>query len=113
MRKTKIFTAGGTMQQIAAYDKGEVLASSIIVQMLAGAAGALGYLQLGVPKGTAADATKAFQIPAAASATVPGAPFVYQVSELESGERIDLSEAFIDGAHAGDKILVSWWEILK
>lgn len=113
MRKTKVFTVGGTMQRVVTgYNKGEVLASSITAMMLAASSGGIGYLQMGIPADVAGDATQAFQLGAATS-TAPGGAFSHQVAHPAWGERIDMTEVLVDGAHNGDKVLVSWWEIVK
>lgn len=114
MWKRKIITVGGTMQRVVASDsKAESpQAISLIVQMLESGSGDIGYLQFGVKLAETPDHTQAIQL-AKATAGVPGVPFVYQVQDSLSGERIDMSELCLDGAHNGDTILVMWWEILK
>lgn len=114
MWKRKVITVGGTMQRVVAVDsKAEApLATSVIVQMLEAASGDIGYLQFGVKLAETADHTQAIQL-AKATSGVPGVPFVYQVQDIRTGERIDMSECCVDGAHNGDTILVTWWEIAK
>lgn len=115
MRKFKIITCTGTgMQQLleSNYQKGERLAHSIIVQMLAVASGGIGYLQLDLPLAETPAATNAIQL-GPATATVPGPIFQYESHDPAWGDRIDLSEIWVEGAHSGDKMLVSWWEIPK
>ncbi len=114
MWKTAIITVSGTMQRVVAVEnKNESpKATSLIVQMLESSSGDIGYLQMGVPIGTDLDHTKAIQL-AKATSGVPGVPFVYQVQHPSFGERIDIGELGVDGAHDGDTILVMWWEIAK
>ena|ERR1700730_6835134 len=114
MWKRKIITVGGTMQRVALADSklDAPQAVSLIVMMLEAVSGDIGYLQLGVNLADTPDHTQAIQL-AKAAAGVPGTPFVYQVQHPAFGERIDISELCVDGAHNGDTILVMWWEILK
>lgn len=112
MRKTKLITVTGTMQQLvpAENKQNARLASKLVCQMLAAAGGGIGYVQIGCPIGTAASSSLAFQM-APAIATAPGGTFSETIDHPFSGERIDLSEVYVDGAHNGDTMLVSWWEI--
>lgn len=114
MWKRKIITVGGTMQRVVPSDSKleSPQALSLIVQMLEASSGDIGYLQFGVKLAETPDHTQAIQLAKATSGT-PGVPFVYQVQDHHSGERIDMSELCIDGAHNGDTILVAWWEIAK
>jgi hypothetical protein len=111
MWRTKIITVGGTMQRVVPSDsKAEnPQAVSLIVQMLEASSGDIGYLQFGVKLADTPDHNSAIQLTKAA-AGVPGTPFVYQVQDIHSGERIDMSELCVDGAHNGDTILVAWFE---
>jgi hypothetical protein len=114
MWKRVIITVSGTMQRVVAADNyaNSPQATSLIVQMLEGSSGDIGYLQMGCPIGTTLDHTQAIQLVKAA-AGVPGTPFVYQCQNPEFGERIDIGQLGVDGAHDGDTILVQWWEIIK
>ncbi len=114
MWKRVIITVTGTMQRVVAADKkaNAPQACSLIVQMLEAASGDIGYLQLGVAIDDTPDHTKAIQLVKATSG-IPGNPFVYQVQSPTFGERIDMNEVCVDGAHVGDTILVMWWEIIK
>lgn len=114
MRKFKVITvAGGAMQQLlSGYKKGERLAHSIIVQMLCNTSGGVGYLQLDVPADETPSTANSIQL-GPATATVPGPIFQYESHDPAWGDRIDLSEVWLEGAHSGDKILVTWWEIVK
>jgi hypothetical protein len=108
MRRTKIITiAAGTPVQVTA-DK--VLASNLIVQAKVSTSGGIVYLILGVKTGDTPAAANGIELTAAP--TAPSTPFIREIPDRWSGERIDLSETYIDGAHTGDKVLVSWWEIL-
>jgi hypothetical protein len=115
MWKRKIITVGGTMQRVVPSDsKAESpQAISVIIQMLPASGGDVGYVEFGVKLNETPDHTVAFQFAKAASSTVAGLPFVYQVQDIHSGERIDMSELCVDGAHNGDTILVAWYEIPK
>lgn len=107
MRKTKIITiTAGTPIPV---HTDHVLCTNIIVQTKVGTSAGICYLILGVKVGETPHAANGIDLVAAP--TVPTAPFVYTIPDRFSGERIDLSETFIDGAHDGDKVLVSWWEI--
>lgn len=114
MWKRVIITVSGTMQRVVVAENANEApkATSLIVQMLEASSGDIGYLQMGVPIGTALDHTQAIQLVKAASG-VPGNPFVYQVQHPDFGERINIAELGVDGAHSGDTILVMWWEISK
>lgn len=103
------------MQRVVASDsKNESpQAVSLIIQMLPASGSDVGYVQFGVKLAETPDHTQAIQLTKAVSSTVPGQLFVYQVQNPQFGERIDMSELCIDGAHNGDTILVMWWEIAK
>jgi hypothetical protein len=107
MRKTKIITViAGTPIQV---HSDHVLCTNLIVQPKVSSSGGIVYLILGVkPADTPASANG---IELTAAPTAPSTAFSYTIPDRFSGERIDLSETYIDGAHAGDKVLVSWWEI--
>ena len=113
-RKIITITAGTPIRVHEADSKADApQATALIVQMLVASGGDLGYLILGVPiDHTPATSEGAIQL-AKATSTVPGLPFVYQVQDIHSGERIDMNEVAIDGAHNGDTVLVMWWEIIK
>lgn len=107
MRKTKIITViAGTPVQVHSE---HVLCTNLIVQAKVSGSGGIVYLILGIKPGDTPDSDNGIELPA--SPTAPSAAFNYTIPDRFSGERIDLSETYIDGAHDGDKVLVSWWEI--
>lgn len=111
MRKTKIITiTAGT--PVAVTPGEHTLASSIIVQPKVSSSGGIVYLILGTKAADGPAAANGIELIAAPTTPVP-VPFQYSVADPKFGERIDLSETWIDGAHSGDKVLVSWWEILS
>lgn len=115
MWKRKIITVGGTMQRVVPSDsKLEApQATSVIIQPLPASSGDIVYVQFGVKLAEDPDHEEALQLTPGTSDSAPGNPFVYQVQNPQFGERIDMSELCIDGAHNGDTILVMWWEIAK
>ena len=107
MRKTKIITiSAGTPVQV---HPEHVLCTNLIVQAKVSSSGGIVYLILGVKPADTPAAANGIELTVAP--TAPSTPFVYIIPDRFSGERIDLSETYIDGAHTGDKVLVSWWEI--
>jgi hypothetical protein len=107
MRKTKIITiTAGTPIPV---HTDHVLCTNLIVQAKVSTTGGIVYLILGVKPGDTPAAANGIELTAAP--TAPSTPFNYTIPDRFSGERIDLSETYIDGAHSGDKVLVSWWEI--
>lgn len=115
MWKRKIITVTGTMQRVVPSDsKAESpQATSLMIQMLPASGGDVGYVEFGCKLAESPTHTEAIQLTKAVSSSVPGQLFVYQVQNPQFGERIDMSELCVDGAHDGDTILVMWWEIAK
>lgn len=107
MRNKRLITiAAGTPVQLSAEKK---LATSITFQMKVGTSGGIGYVILGV-RGTETPAA-ANGLELVAAPTVPSTPLTLTFNHPSTGERFDLSEIWVDGAHTGDKMLVTWWEI--
>ncbi len=84
-----------------------VMVRRIFIQMQAASSGGLGYVMVGVPVGTTpvANTTPTAQL-AAASSTSPGGS--YSDGSSTANYDIDLQKIWIDGAHTGDTILVSY-----
>jgi hypothetical protein len=103
-RINQIFTVGATPHQIASV---QTLADRLSVQMKTGGSG-IGYVlcsNTGSVPSKANDADIVVEL-AAATAMAPGAP--YQDYQPGGGNAIDVSAYWLDGAHAGDLIRVSY-----
>ncbi len=109
MRRRKIITiTAGTPIRVT---ESKCLASSFMVQPKVSASGGVVYVIMGVPAADTPVATEGIELVAApTNPSFP--PFSYIVPDPFSGERVDMNELCIDGAHTGDKVLVTWWEIL-
>jgi len=82
----------------------------IFIQMQVGAAAGVGYVYEGISNGrTPVSGTDASVELAAATSTVPGAPYTDTAIPRQTPD-IDLSQYWIDGAHSGDTVYVSWDE---
>jgi hypothetical protein len=100
----------GTGVRISA---GKLVVNRLVVQSRAGNTG-IALLSLGVPVGTACDATSAAQLTAEIApgdATHPGGSFIdppgangNTISDAE-----DLSKACLDTTHTGDKVIVTYF----
>jgi hypothetical protein len=103
-------TAGTPVQVSASH----IVVSSIMIQPLVGSGAGLIYVCAGIQTGTtptadcAATANGSYELGAqlaAATSTVPGPVYSFYVPTPGS----DLSTFWIDGAHTGDTVLVSWF----
>lgn len=96
----------------------QMLATEVFAQMQAGAAADIGYVMDCTANPIKTDGTLnvaaaialAVQLSAATSST-PGGSYGDLVGHPETGQRIDLNQFYVAGAHAGDKMLVQWWQV--
>lgn len=102
-------TAGTPIQITTAH----VVISSLMIQPLVGTSTGIIYVCGGIQSGTpaaacAASANGSYELAAqvgAATSTVPGPTYSFYVPS----PGLDLSQWWIDGAHSGDPVLVSWY----
>jgi len=106
IREGRIITiAAGTEVQVSTQ---AIRVDRIFVQALPSASGGLVYVFDGVKSGTTpAFGTNPAAVLCAATSTTPGCSYGDSVNP-RSGDAIILSQFWIDGAHTGDKVVVSW-----
>ena len=104
MRVNQVFTVGASPWRIAST---QTLADRFTVQMKTGGTG-LGYLlcsNTGAIPSKANDADIVVEV-APATLTAPGV--AYRESQPGGGNAIDMGSLWVDGAHSGDQIRVSY-----
>lgn len=97
---TTVTIAAGTPVRVSAT---AIYADRIFIQMKVAASGGVGYVMLGVPPGVTPSTASwpTIQL-CAATSTVPGCAY------SDVGANIDISRIWIDGAHTGDTVTVSY-----
>lgn len=103
-----ITVAAGTPVRISS---SRLLVRKVFIQMLTvpGGSAGLGYVMAGIQGGRTPSASASSDLTAqlcAASTTAPGCS--YSDQDMVGTAPIDLSQMWVDGAHTGDTIAVSW-----
>ena len=103
-RINQIFTVGAAPHQIAL---AQTLADRLSVQMKTGGSG-IGYLLCSNTGGIPSKANDADIVVELAAATLTAPGVAYQERQPGGGNAIDMSAYWVDGAHAGDLVRVSY-----